>query len=144
MTHNEKALNLFWDKFNCSQAVLAAFSEELGLSEEQALNTAFCFSGGMRKGEVCGAVSGALMVIGMKNGRSRSCEADKKAKAYSNAAEFMEKFKKENGSYICRDILGCDISTDDGMQYAEEHHYFNNICPKMVESAVKILEDMQI
>ncbi len=142
MTHNEKALKVFWDKFNCSQAVLVAFAEELGLSEEQALNIALCFSGGMRKGEVCGAVSGALMVIGMKYGQSGNCEADIKAKAYSKAAEFMEKFQIENCSYICRDLLGCDISTDDGMQFAKEHHYFNDICPKMVESSIKILEDI--
>lgn len=66
MTHKEKAAALFDEKFNCSQAVLGAFAEEYGLSEEQALHIALCFSAGMRKGEVCGAVSGAIMVLGLK------------------------------------------------------------------------------
>ena len=63
MSHEEKAIKIFWEKFNCSQAVLGAFAEELGMSEEQAMKVALCFSGGARKGEVCGAVSGAIMVL---------------------------------------------------------------------------------
>ena len=52
MSHEEKAIKIFWEKFNCSQAVLGAFAEELGMSEEQAMKVALCFSGGARKGEV--------------------------------------------------------------------------------------------
>ncbi len=62
MSHEEKALSYFKDKFQCSQAVLAAYAYELELTEEQTLKVAFCFNSGMRKGEVCGACSGALTV----------------------------------------------------------------------------------
>lgn len=142
MTHIEKAMEVFKDKVNCSQAVFAAFCEELGLTEEQALKVALCFSGGARKGEVCGAVSGALMVIGMKYSEDGKDTAQIKAKAYQKASEFMDKFKEANGSYICRELLGCDISVPEGMKVAVENNYFSTICPKMVESAVKILEEM--
>ena len=140
MSHEEKALNIFEDKFNCSQAVLGAFAEELGLSEEQAMKVALCFSAGARKGEVCGAVSGAIMVLGLRYGELGDAEAESKALSYQKTGEFMEKFKSENGSYICKEILGCDISTDEGRTYAGENNCFYEICPGMVKSAVNILE----
>ena len=138
MTHVEKAAAIFKEKFNCAQAVLGAYAEDFGMSEEEALRVAICFSGGMRNAEVCGAVSGALMVIGLKYGQVD----DGKTVSYGKAVEFMDKFKKENGSYTCKEILGYDISTADGMKNASEKNLFNDICPKMVESAVKILEEI--
>ena len=68
-THKEKALALFDQKYHCSQAVLAAFADECGLTEQQALKLGACFGGGMRKGEVCGACTGALMVLGALYGQ---------------------------------------------------------------------------
>ena len=90
----------FYEKFNCSQAVLGAYADDYGLTVDQAMKVAACFSGGVRKGEVCGAVSGAIMVIGLKYGDG----PDYKATAYPKAAEFMERFKEKNASYICKDI----------------------------------------
>ena len=63
--------------------------------------------------------------------------------ANKKTVEFLEQFKKENGSYICNYLLGCDISTTEGVQYAMEHNCFTEVCPKMVASAVKILESME-
>lgn len=140
MTHIEKAMKIFYEKFNCSQAVLGAYAEEYGLTADQAMKVAACFSGGVRKGEVCGAVSGAIMVIGLKYGEG----TDYKAIAYPKAAEFMDRFKEKNSSYVCRDLLGCDISSEEGMLYAREKGLFKDICPRMVESAVDILEEMEI
>ena len=94
MTHKEKAMKIFYEKFNCSQAVLGAYAEEYGLTVDQAMKVAACFSGGVRKGEVCGAVSGAIMVIGLKYGEG----TDYKAIAYPKAAEFMDRFKEKNAS----------------------------------------------
>ena len=130
MTHIEKAMKIFYEKFNCSQAVLGAYAEEYGLTADQAMKVAACFSGGVRKGEVCGAVSGAIMVIGLKYGEG----ADYKAIAYPKAAEFMDR----------RDLLGCDISSEEGMLYAREKGLFKDICPRMVDSAVDILEELEI
>ena len=86
MSHEEKAIKIFWEKFNCSQAVLGAFAEELGMSEEQAMKVALCFSAGARKGEVCGAVSGAIMVLGLKYSQVGDDEAESKAIAYETCA----------------------------------------------------------
>lgn len=144
MAHKEKALALFDEKFNCSQAVLGAFAEEYGFSEEQALKAALCFSAGMRKGEVCGAVSGAIMVLGLKCSSAGKNEAESRQLGYQKTNEFLEKFKEENTSYVCREILGCDLSAEEGRKYANEHQLFTTICPKMVESAVKLLEEMAV
>lgn len=142
MTHEEKALSYFQDKFHCSQSVLAAYAKEFGLTEEQALKIAYCLNSGMRKGEVCGACTGALLVLGMKYGQCRKDDLAGRTLANQKTVEFMERFKKENGTYICNDLLGCDISTAEGVSYAMEHNCFTDVCPKMVSSAVKILEDI--
>jgi C_GCAxxG_C_C family probable redox protein len=140
MTHKEKAMKIFDEISNCAQAVLGAYADDHGLTADQAMKVAACFSGGMRKGEVCGAVSGALMVIGLKYGDG----LDYKATAYPKAAEFMDRFKEKNGSCVCRDILGCDISSEEGRLYARENGLFKDICPRMVGSAVDIMEEMEI
>lgn len=144
VTHEEKALSYFQDKFHCSQSVLAAYAEELGLTEEQALKIAYCFNSGMRKGEVCGACSGALLVLGMKYGQSRKDDLESRALANQKTVDFLKRFQKENGSYICNDLLGCDISTAEGVRYATEHKRFSEVCPKMVASAVRILEEILV
>ena len=117
MTHKEKALEYFERKFHCSQAVLAAFAPECGLTEEQALKLGACFGSGMRKGEVCGACTGALMALGLKYGES-------KTKSNEICEKFLDEFEKENGSYICRELLNCDIRTEEGFKYALDNNLF--------------------
>lgn len=142
MTHIEKANDLFGKKFHCSQAVFAAFSEELGLTEEQALKIGACFGSGMRKGEVCGACTGALMALGLKYGQANENDMDSRLKTNEVTDRFMDEFKKENGSFICKELLGCDLSTEKGIATALEKKLFTEFCPKMVESATKITEDI--
>ena len=133
MTYVSEAVDLFNGKYLCSQAVFATFAEQLGLEKETALKIGACFGSGMRKGEVCGACSGALMALGLKFG-------DHKPKADAVCDRFLDEFKKENGSYICNDLLNCDISTKEGREYAVENNLFKEVCPKMLESAAKIAE----
>ncbi|AMD16641.1 C_GCAxxG_C_C family protein [Methanobrevibacter sp. YE315] len=133
MKNIEKAVQLFENGYVCSQAVFATFSQNLGLSEEQALKIGACFGSGMRKGEVCGACTGALMALGLKYGES-------KTKSNEVCEKFLDEFEKENGSYICRELLNCDIRTEDGVKYALDNNLFKEFCPKMVESATKIIE----
>lgn len=142
MSHKEKALDYFSRKLHCSQAVLAAYAPELGLSEQQALKLAACFGSGMRKGEVCGACTGALMVLGMLYGHSDSADAESKQRADEVGDRFLEKFSSANGSYVCRELLGCDVSAREGVAYAIEHNLFTEFCPKMVASAVDIVEEI--
>lgn len=135
MNSIEEAVQLFEHGYMCSQAIFAAFSQEYNLSKDQALKIGACFGSGMRKGEVCGACTGALMVLGLEYGES-------KEKSDEVCERFLNEFKKENGSYLCRDLLGCDISTQEGVKYAKDNNLFKDFCPKMVESAAKITKNI--
>ena len=142
MTHKEKALSYFKDKFHCSQAVLAAYAKELGLTEEKALKIASCFNSGMRKGEVCGACSGALMVLGMMYGQAYKNDLDSRKRANLMTDRFMNRFKELNKTYVCNEILGCDITTEEGIEYARNHELFTTTCCDMVALAVQVLEEI--
>ena len=137
MTHEEKAVLYSEHGELCSQAVLAAYAEEYGLTEEQALKLGTCLGAGMRKGEVCGACTGALMVLGLMHDDPKNRKA-----ANENTGRFLNNFQNANGSYLCNDLLGCDIRTPEGIQYARDHHLFTEFCLKMVASAVEILEEI--
>lgn len=140
MKHTEIADALFSKRYYCSQAVLAAFAEELGMSEELALKVGSCFGGGMCKAEVCGACTGALMVLGLKYGMYTDGDFDTQQKANRYAVRLLEEFAAENGSYICRELLDCDIATPEGKAYARQHGLFAEHCPKLIESAVLLTE----
>lgn len=142
MTHIEKANKLFQQKYHCSQAVLTAFAEELGLTEKQALKLGGCFGGGMCKGEVCGACTGALMALGLKFGQCEDNDEASRYKANEITVKFLEQFRNENGSYICKELLGCDLATAEGKEYAVKNNLFTEFCPLMVTSAVKIAEKL--
>lgn len=142
MTHKEKAVELFGKGFNCSQAVLAAFAEECGITEEQALKLGACFGSGMRKGEVCGACTGALMVLGLLYGQYDIEDKESRLRANEANVRMMEYFAQNNGSYICNELLGCDIRTPEGVQYARDNKLFTEFCPKMVANAVDVLEQI--
>lgn len=138
----KKAIEIFSQRMHCSQAVLAAFSEECGITEEQAFKLGSCFGSGMRKGEVCGACTGALMVLGLLYGQSHIGDQEERLKSNMINDLMMERFKDVNGSYICNDLLGYDISTPEGAQRARKDGLFTDFCPKMVASAVDILEEI--
>ena len=142
MTHKEKALSLFEQKYHCSQAVLAAFAEDCGLTEKQALMLGACFGSGMRKGEVCGACTGALMVLGSLYGQYDKTDSDSREMANIVNDMMMEGFAAVSGSYLCNDLLGCDISTAEGIKYAQKHNLFTEFCPQMVANAVDVLEQI--
>ena len=142
MNHKEKALDYFNRKFHCSQAVLAAFADECGLTEEQALKLGACFGSGMRKGEVCGACTGALMVLGSLYGQYDKADANSRLVANEVNDKMMERFANVCGSYVCNDLLKCDISTPEGVKYAFENNLFTEFCPIMVADAVDILEQI--
>lgn len=142
MTHEEKALNYFSSNFNCSQSVLAAFSGEVGIEEKTALMLATNFGGGARKAEMCGAVSGALMVLGMMFGHCESENNDAKSRAYRISEQFMNRFIEKNGSVVCRDLLGYDLTLPDDKKIIAEKNLFKTRCPELIASAVQVLEEI--
>lgn len=137
MSKLEDIKELFNKGINCTQCVLLHFSDELGLDKELALKIAFGFGGGMCQGEVCGAVTGATMVLNLKYGQDNN---ESKEKIYKIVRTFSEKFQDINGSIICRDLLGCDLKEESARKYAAEKGLFKEICPKVVKDAIEILE----
>lgn len=144
MNHKEKALDYFAKKFHCSQAVLAAFADECGITEDQALRLGACFGSGMRKGEVCGACTGALMVLGSLYGQYDEDDTKRRINANEVNDKMMRRFSNTCGSYICNDLLKCDISTEEGVEFARENKLFTEFCPKIVANAVEIIEQIII
>ena len=134
-----RAAELFKCGYNCSQAVLGAFCEKYGLDNKIALKIALGLGSGARDAELCGAVSGAVLVIGLKYGSTNSNEKDA---CNLKVEEFIKFFKKRNKSIVCRQLLGCDITTTNGKEKALAENYFTTICLDMVVSAVEILEQM--
>lgn len=131
----EYAKKVFLDGYNCAQAVFTTFSEEYGLSKELAHRAAGGFGGGVRSGEICGAVSGAVLVIGLRYGKDKqTCN--------SKTVEFITAFRKKNKTVVCRDILDVDISTEEGMNSAKDKGLFKTTCVDMVADAVNILEEL--
>ena len=142
MEHKQKALDYFSQKLHCSQSVLAAFAQECGITEEQALKLGSCFGGGMRKGEVCGAVTGALMVLGLLYGQKAAGDTEGRLSSNKVNDLMMDRFKEKCGSYICNDLLGCDITSEKGHQYCVDNKLFTEFCPKMVAAAVEVVEEI--
>lgn len=130
----------FGQGFNCAQAVLAAFAESLGLEETTALKLASPFGGGMaRRGEVCGAVTGALMALGLTG---RAGAPEEKERAYALAQTFLRRFEERRGALRCRDLLGYDIGLPDERQAARDQGLFENVCPALVREAAEIVNSM--
>ncbi|SEK63318.1 C_GCAxxG_C_C family probable redox protein [Ruminococcus sp. YRD2003] len=142
MDNITKAVQYYENGYMCSQAVFAAFAEEFGITEKQALQIGACFGGGMNKGEVCGACTGALMVLGMKYGQFDLNDTASRAKGGAMAVKFLDEFEKRKGSYVCCDILGCDLRTDEGRSFARSKGLFRTLCPEMVRTAAEILTEL--
>lgn len=130
----QTASEMFSSDKNCAQSVLGAFAKDYGLDTKTAMNITCGLGSGVRSAEICGAVSGAVLVIGLKYGSSKEL-------CHQKTAEFIEKFKTENGSIVCRNLLDCDISTPEGREIAISKNLFKTKCLDMVLSAVKILDE---
>lgn len=135
--HKERAQELFKSGYNCSQAVLGAFCEELGLDFETAMKLASSFGGGMgRMREVCGTVTGMFMAAGLAYG-----EGDK-AEHYKRIQELAQKFKDINGSIICRELLnGVESSNEPKPSERTEAYYKKRPCVDLVGDSAEIFED---
>lgn len=143
MNNVEKAVSRFKEGHVCSQAILSTYGVQFGIDEEIALRIACPFGGGMaRMGETCGAVSGAFMVFGIKYGRVSVEDKQAKDKTYSLVNKFVEKFKARNSTIVCRELLGCDINTPQAVEKATEEGLFDTVCPKLVQDAAELLEEL--
>lgn len=141
MKKSEIAVESFNSGMNCSQSVFTAFCEEYGIEKGVGMKLSCGFGGGVRCGEVCGAVSGGVLSLGLKYGNSDSVDIESKELCNAKVVLFTNKFKERNNSIVCKELLGFDISTDSGNKEAKEQGLFKTKCVDLVRSAVELLEE---
>ncbi|RGM17940.1 C_GCAxxG_C_C family protein [Eubacterium sp. OM08-24] len=144
MSKGDIAKQNFLNGYNCSQAVLLAFCEDFGLEKETALKISEPFGGGMgRMREVCGTVTGMFMVLGLAMGNSDAKDGSTKKNVYKSVQELAEKFKQDNGSIICRELLGIQKANKESYVPSERttEYYKKRPCPELCKYAADILEE---
>lgn len=144
MTHAEKARDLFLSGCSCSQAVFGAFAGELGLDPDAALRLASSFGGGLGgMRDTCGAVSGMLMVAGLKWGYSDVGNLDIKTAHYARTRKLIERFKAEHETIVCRELLAHlgDLKKEPSARTAQ--YYKERPCVRFVETAAQLLDQME-
>ena len=142
----ERAKALFKQGFNCSQAVCAACADIYGIDEQTALRIAASFGGGIgRMRQTCGAACGMFILAGLENGSATPGDAEGKKQNYTLVQDLAAKFKQENGSLICAELLGIAPKPQDPTPEARtETYYQKRPCVEMVANAVRIyLEELK-
>lgn len=144
MTKKEKALGYFRSGHNCAQAVLAPFAKEHGLDENGCLKAACAFGGGMARQQLtCGAVTGAMMALGLQFGMGKAEPAGKKLVTYDKTREFLQIFRERHGSTDCLTLLdGLRMDVPADVKHIEERDLYHVTCEKLVSDAVEIAEDL--
>ena len=138
---SEIAVSKFSEGYNCAQSVLFAFCDDLGLDRNTALKLACGFGAGMgRKEEVCGAVSGGIIVIAARYGRGDKDDRTATELTYRKTRELMDRFEQRHGTFICRKLLrGCELTTEEGQRQFKRDNLADAVCKQCVRSAVEIL-----
>lgn len=143
MSKAEHARRRFNEGFSCAPAVLSTYSQQLGLEEALALKIACGLGGGIgRMGRTCGAVTGAIMVIGLRYGQASLADEESRQRTHELAKEFIDRFTALHGSIECRELIGYDLSDPDQRELAREGNVFHNKCPDYVYDAARILENV--
>lgn len=144
MNHTEEARRLFLSGYNCAQAVFCAFCDETGLDIDTAARLSSSFGGGMgRLREVCGAVSGALLALGMLCGYSDPKDPQVKAAHYKLVQEYARRFREKNGTIVCRELLKNVSVTPGGVPESRTPEFYaRRPCLRLVEDAAAILDEM--
>lgn len=146
MSLTEIAAARFQNGYSCSQSVFSALAERWNIGPDVSLRVAAGFGGGIaRCAGVCGCVTGGIMAVGLSQ-REISPETvrSEKEKTYEICRRFMRAFEDRNGSTVCSELLGCDISTPEGSALAQQEGLHQKRCAKFVRDAVEIIESMQL
>ena len=145
MDYVEKVKNFFLEEFNCAQAVLSTFGPDSGLDYNICFRIATPFGAGFaRRQETCGAVTGALMVLGLKYGRGTEDDINVRNKNYEIVNEFIRRFEVKHGSVKCSELLGHDMNTEEGKRIIEEKNLYETLCVGYVKDAAEILEELML
>lgn len=138
--NKQDVIDLFVNGLDCSQVVASHFAGRLGYSEAEMNRMAAAFGGGLGIGEVCGAVVGAMIVLGLKYGNSAPGQAEQKDIMSAKRSELLEEWAKRRKSSVCRDQLGHDISKPGEFEKVLEEGTMLDLCPELVLDAIDILE----
>ena len=143
MNRAEEAKKQFEKGFSCAPAVFSAYSERFGLEKELALKTACGFGGGIgRTGRTCGAVTGAVMVIGLKHGQAKVADDESRQITHKLVKKFIEKFTELHGSVECKELIGYDLNNPVEFESAKASGVIERKCHGFVYDAARILEDI--
>jgi C_GCAxxG_C_C family probable redox protein len=136
---SQRAVKLFSRNYNCAQSVYAASAPGEGLSEAQRLALAAPFGGGVaRQGEICGALTGALLALGEAAGEAMAADPVAGRNAlYERARQLTESFRTAHGAILCRELTGCILSTEEGQHSFKERELHQNLCTKLVAFAAE-------
>lgn len=141
MNRYERAVAYHHQGFNCCQSVLAAYSDRTGLSEQVSFDTAGGFGAGVQTGEVCGAIAGAVMTLGLLTPVDPQEPVASKRRTGALAKEFQKRFEEKFGALRCRPLLKTEIKTGDHTPAARDLSLTNR-CDILIISAMEIVEDM--
>lgn len=143
MERSEQAKELFLSGYNCAQSVVISFADDLKYSKELVQKMSAGFGGGMgKKQETCGAVTGAIMVLGLIKGETVNNNDELKSEAYGAVKEFSRQFIAEYNTTNCRDLVGCDLNTPEGAAKFKEDKIMETTCAGCVKKAVEIVESI--
>lgn len=138
----KEAKELFESGFNCTQAVLLSFCDELGLPQETASKIACPFGGGIGgHGKICGALTGAMMVIGLKYGSASSTDVDSKGISRKKAHLLLDHFEEKHGSCNCEDLISCRLYELNTEELTVKRHFIHSTCPGFIETVIVFLEE---
>lgn len=142
MSTLDEALALFNQGYNCAQAVLMAYGPSLGMDRASCARVAASYGAGVaRTAGMCGAVTGALMVLGLRHWDAADVSAEAKTAIYRCGQAFLARFAEEHHTVLCRELLACDLSTPEGMALARERDTHHTLCPRFVQTAVELLAE---
>ena len=127
---------------DCSQVVFSNYAARYGLTEEQANKLTASFGGGSGIGETCGAVVGAMMVIGMEYGHKGPDDTENRQMLMAKRAEFFSKWKERHQTCMCRELLGYDLTDPEQLKIFLEKGLMLDLCPMLVTDAADILDEM--
>jgi C_GCAxxG_C_C family probable redox protein len=142
MSRVDEAVALFTSGCACSQAILATYGPAFGIDRAAAMKVAAGFAGGMRSGLTCGAATGAIMVLGLARCINDGQTGPDRRDTYEQVREFQKRFDARCGALACSALMGCDMSTSEGVEYARTAGLFRSRCPQYVRAAGEILEEM--
>ena len=132
-TVGEKAKENFKIGFNCAESVLKSLTTEMGIECSYIPKIATGFGAGLgRHGEICGAITGAVMALGLKYGRSDTKDPEAKEKAYAIVDGFIKAFESKFKNVRCIDLTGCNMLTPEGLQKAKDDNVHKNVCTDLV------------